>query len=32
VVTQIEPAGTFWRAEEYHQQYLAKNGGGYCHI
>jgi len=32
VVTRIEPAGTFWRAEEYHQQYLAKNGGGYCHI
>lgn len=32
VVTQIEPAGTFWRAEEYHQQYLAKNGGAYCHI
>ncbi|NLM30360.1 MAG: peptide-methionine (S)-S-oxide reductase MsrA [Methanomicrobiales archaeon] len=24
IVTAIEPAGTFWRAEEYHQQYLAK--------
>lgn len=25
VVTEITPAGPFWRAEEYHQQYLAKN-------
>lgn len=32
VVTEIEPAGAFWRAEEYHQQYLAKQGRGYCHI
>ncbi|MDW7646257.1 MAG: peptide-methionine (S)-S-oxide reductase MsrA [Desulfuromonadales bacterium] len=24
IVTAIEPAGTFYRAEEYHQQYLAK--------
>jgi peptide-methionine (S)-S-oxide reductase len=32
VVTQIEPAGPFWRAEEYHQQYLAKNGAAYCHV
>jgi peptide-methionine (S)-S-oxide reductase len=30
VVTQIVPAGTFWSAEDYHQQYLAKNGG-VCH-
>ncbi|WP_214020269.1 peptide-methionine (S)-S-oxide reductase MsrA [Methanoculleus sp.] len=28
IVTAIEPAGTFWRAEEYHQQYFAKHGGG----
>ncbi len=26
VVTELEPAATFWRAEEYHQQYLAKSG------
>ncbi|CVK34152.1 peptide-methionine (S)-S-oxide reductase MsrA [Methanoculleus bourgensis] len=32
IVTFIEPAGTFWRAEEYHQQYLAKRGGGHCRI
>ncbi len=24
IVTEITPAGTFWRAEEYHQQYLIK--------
>jgi peptide-methionine (S)-S-oxide reductase len=32
IVTEITPAGTFWRAEEYHQQYLQKNGLGACHI
>ena len=32
VVTQIEPAGTFWRAEEYHQRYLEKNAGAHCHV
>ena len=32
VVTAIEPAGTFWRAEEYHQQYFAKHGGGHCRV
>jgi len=32
VVTQVAPAGTFWRAEEYHQRYLEKNGGGFCHV
>jgi peptide-methionine (S)-S-oxide reductase len=31
-VTQIEPAGKFWRAEEYHQQYLAKRGQDSCGI
>lgn len=27
IATEIEPAATFWRAEEYHQQYLARRGG-----
>ena len=27
IATAIEPAATFWRAEEYHQQYLARRGG-----
>lgn len=27
IVTQLAPVDTFWRAEEYHQQYHAKNGG-----
>ena len=31
IVTEVKPASTFWRAEEYHQRYLEKNGGGYCH-
>lgn len=31
IATGIEPAGTFWRAEEYHQQYLARKGGS-CSI
>jgi len=30
VATSIEPAATWWRAEEYHQQYLAKRGQGAC--
>ncbi len=32
VVTAIEVAQTFYRAEEYHQQYLAKNGLGHCRL
>jgi peptide-methionine (S)-S-oxide reductase len=32
IVTQIVPAETFWRAEEYHQRYLEKHGGASCHI
>ncbi len=32
VTTEIEPAGAFYFAEGYHQQYLAKNPGGYCGI
>ncbi len=30
VVTEIEKAGPFYYAEDYHQQYLAKNPAGYC--
>jgi peptide-methionine (S)-S-oxide reductase len=30
VVTQIEPAQTFYRAEDYHQQYLEKRGRATC--
>ena len=32
IVTRIEPAQTFWRAEEYHQRYLEKRGLSSCHI
>jgi len=32
VVTQVLDAPEFWRAEEYHQRYLEKNGAAYCHI
>lgn len=32
IVTEIMPAGPFYRAEEYHQRYLEKRGGGYCHV
>jgi peptide-methionine (S)-S-oxide reductase len=32
IVTQIEPAPKFWRAEEYHQQYLRKRGQTHCAI
>lgn len=32
IVTEIAPAQTFWRAEDYHQQYFAKRGGGHCHL
>jgi len=32
VVTQIEPSPKFWRAEEYHQQYLKKRGQSHCAI
>ena len=32
IATSLEPDQTFWRAEAYHQQYFAKNGGGGCHV
>jgi len=32
VVTQVELATTFWKAEEYHQKYLEKRGMASCHI
>jgi peptide-methionine (S)-S-oxide reductase len=31
IVTQIVPVERFYRAEEYHQQYLAKRGLNHCH-
>jgi len=30
ITTEIVPLDTFYYAEDYHQQYLAKNPGGYC--
>ena len=32
IVTEIEPAPRFWRAEEYHQQYLERRGMASCRI
>ncbi len=32
IVTEIEALKVFLWAEEYHQKYLKKNPGGYCHI
>lgn len=32
IVTEIEPLKCFYDGEEYHQSYLKKNPGGYCHI
>ncbi|MGA2349955.1 MAG: peptide-methionine (S)-S-oxide reductase MsrA [Terracidiphilus sp.] len=32
IVTKVEPAQSFWRAEEYHQKYLTKRGQASCHI
>jgi peptide-methionine (S)-S-oxide reductase len=32
IVTQIVSAQTFWVAEDYHQQYLAKRGMSHCHL
>jgi len=32
ITTEVAPAPTFYYAEDYHQQYLAKNPNGYCGI
>jgi len=32
IATQLVPAVTFWKAEEYHQRYFEKNGGPTCHV
>ena len=32
IVTQIQPAGDFYRAEDYHQQYFEKQGIRSCHL
>ena len=32
ITTEIAPAGPFYFAEDYHQEYLAKNPGGYCGV
>ena len=32
ITTEIVPAGVFWKAEGYHQQYFAKNKVGSCRI
>ncbi len=32
ILTEVLPLSVFFAAEEYHQDYLKKNPGGYCHI
>ena len=32
LAVEVAPLRNFYRAEEYHQDYLVKNPGGYCHI
>jgi len=32
IVTEIEPLKLYYKAEDYHQDYLKKNPNGYCHI
>jgi len=32
IATRVEPATTFWKAEEYHQRYLEKRGMVHCYI
>jgi peptide-methionine (S)-S-oxide reductase len=32
IVTRIESASKFWRAEDYHQRYLQKRGQSHCAV
>lgn len=32
IAVEVKPLANYYRAEEYHQKYLDKNPGGYCHI
>ncbi|MCK4176265.1 peptide-methionine (S)-S-oxide reductase MsrA [Aciditerrimonas ferrireducens] len=32
IVTEVQPASTFWPAEEYHQRYVERTGRGACHV
>jgi peptide-methionine (S)-S-oxide reductase len=32
IVVEVEPVGSFYPAEDYHQDYLRRTPGGYCHI
>ena len=32
IVTEVKPLENYFKAEEYHQDYLKKNPNGYCHI
>ncbi len=32
IVVEVKPLKNFYKAEDYHQDYLGKNPGGYCHI
>jgi peptide methionine sulfoxide reductase MsrA len=32
IAIEVEPLRNYYPAEEYHQKYLDKNPGGYCHI
>lgn len=32
LAVEVKPLAYFFTAEEYHQKYLDKNPGGYCHI